>query len=456
MTRSPTPMRIALLLLVSLALVGLWWMHGRSRIDGSATRPSETRRGRFLHDQQPGLALRRMLPSSPPSTVQQANGPSVVHRVFVSRSEVPLTEWRFQIDTGVAFGPQEYWPAFDEAPWPDLDSAHSIQVLAEALRNNHDQTDNPLLDFITDAEADGLFEYDAEADVEDPWTALLAMQAAHARAWLSATGTGIEHAQSNEIAEAIVADWPNDPAAEYARLHLLQVANDTGSKEHDPSRAVERVLDLIEYTEDPLVLEVAMSELGRIQSVPMSPDTLQRIAEALPEVDPDIQESIAILGMNQTVRQGLWQQASHWSSIYRDLVAVDCPPSAVAHNERCAYEMQALGAFEARRARETGALPTTWQGELSMVVKDCVLAGVAKDALAPPAPSVATVLESTGTWEDPWLWSNWTQRISALATHPAPLDHAQSLSDCLDSHDWQMEPDDALFVQLVVYLQPEK
>lgn len=48
------------------------------------------------------------------------------------------------------------------------------------------------------------------------------------------------------------------------------------------------MLDLIELSEDPLVLEVTRSELGQMGSVEMGPETLAQIAAAMPEVNADI------------------------------------------------------------------------------------------------------------------------------------------------------------------------
>ncbi len=149
-------------------------------------------------------------------------------------SEAPLEDWRFRVDTAVEVGPREYWPALDEAPWPDLDSVESIQILAAVMRSDPTSVLESLKDFVADADADGVLDYDLERASEGPWMALLAE---HARAYVDADSQGIEHVRSNQIAQAIVADGPNDPAADSARLHLLQVANDTGSAEHDPKDA---------------------------------------------------------------------------------------------------------------------------------------------------------------------------------------------------------------------------
>ena len=53
----------------------------------------------------------------------------------VALSDGPLADWSFQVDTQVRIGPHEYWPTLEEAPWPDLDSARSLQALAAALRS---------------------------------------------------------------------------------------------------------------------------------------------------------------------------------------------------------------------------------------------------------------------------------------------------------------------------------
>jgi len=366
-------------------------------------------------------------------------------------AEGPVADWSFSVDTGVSIGPQEYWPTLDEVPWPELDSAQSLQVLAAALRSETDVALDPLQDFIDDADADGLLDYDLEADIEDPWTALLAMQAEHALAWLSTEGGAIEHARSNQIAEAIVADWPNDPAADYARLHLLQVANDDWSAEHDPEDAVGRVLDLIEYSEDLLVLDVAMSELSRMRSVEMGPETLAQIAAALPEVDLDIQESIAILGMNQTVRQGLWDEATHWSELYRALIEPTCSADAGSTDSLCSAQLQALGAFEARRARDAGVAPTSWRGELSTVVHVCVMERLADGELQRSGSAARATFEVDGTWQDDWIWGDWRPSDGSLEVEPGDL---QRLTDCLAVHEWEMTPAEPLRVQLFIHVLP--
>ena len=447
--------RVVLVVVMGL-LLGLWWMQTRSA-PPVARRPGDTLWGQRLRERRARRVPAPVSKQTRTVTVPDeapSERPTLVLHVPVSLAEGSVADWRFPIDIGVSIGPHEYWPTLEEAPWPELDSARSLQVLAAALRDDAMLSEDPLQDFLEDAEAEGLLDEDPELDVEDPWRSLLAMQAAHAQAWLTAGDGGIEHAASNRIAEAIIADWPNDPAADYARLHLLQAANDDWSTEHDPETAVRRILDLIEYSDDILVLEVAMSELTRMRDVEMDPASMAQIAAALPEVDPDIQEGIAVLGMNWTVRQSRWDEATHWAEVYGALIEPTCPVGALPSDEQCSAQRQALGAFEARRGREAGTPPTSWQGELSAAVHACVLELVDRDLLETSADAAPLTIEADGEWQAGWVWQRWTP--TNLPAHmPAPAAaEAHPLGACLDEQDWEIDPAEPVQLHLFVHIRP--
>jgi len=455
MSQSSFRWRSALLLAAVLLMV-LWWMGTRSNAP-EARRPGDTLWGQRLRKDRarrvPTPVVKEtqtgtLAPEAPPDL------PSLELHVPVTLSDDPVANWSFGVDTQVSIGPHEYWPTLEEAPWPDLDSARSLQVLAAALRDDVFSTEEPLRNFLADAEAEGLLDHDPEQDVEDPWRALLAMQAEHAQAWLTAEPGGIVYAPSNRIAEAIVEDWPNDPAADYARLHLLQTANDDwSSPEHDPQGVVHRILDLIEYSQDILVLEVAMSELTRMGKVDMDPAAMTQIAAALPEVDPDIQEGIAILGMTWTVRQERWDEATHWSEVYGALIEPTCAHGETAPDPLCASQREALGAFEARRALEVGTPPSSWRGELSTAVQACVLDLVDRDVLRAPEAASNLTLKAEGEWQSGWVWRSWAPRAPSPPTRPSVAGDAHPLGACLDEQDWEIELAEPVRLSLFVHIQ---
>ena len=86
------------------------------------------------------------------------------------------------------------------------------------------------------------------------------MQAEHTKTILQtglwADDGTVDFSKSLDLAQSIIDTWPDDPAAEYARLHLLQLSNHPGSTQHNTDETMERIVDIIEHTQDALVLDV--------------------------------------------------------------------------------------------------------------------------------------------------------------------------------------------------------
>jgi len=342
----------------------------------------------------------------------------------------------------------------DEAPWPDLASSHSIQDLAEALRN--DRESGTLAAFVDDAELDGLLEYNIDEEIQDPWEALVAMQAAHAKAWISSVEEGHDLAvDSLEIADAIIEDWPNNPAADYARLHIIQAITDQWEVDYDSRDAVARFMEIIESTDDMLVLEVAMAEVSDMNVVDWDPALMAEIERLTPDLPPEIQESVAHMAISDAVTHQQWADADRWARRYQELTDLACGPDNP--NPRtpasCNVNRRSLAAYEGYRSAELGLNPTDWRSELYAVVHECGLQHLDVQQDQPTTTlSSGSVMQANAEWADGWVWTRWTIRLNAVDTTDRPASADEEIVMCLADYSWEYEPEEPPRLLLVVTL----
>ena len=121
----PLVRRWFVLLAVALALV--LWLRQDSKVN--SIRPEKTQRAIAAR----ALPKPRPLAEEPPTAVIHADDEDItpVTLWFYPRAD---ESWRYPGSTSYQIDPAHYWPMDDEAPWPDIDSADALQVLAEVLR----------------------------------------------------------------------------------------------------------------------------------------------------------------------------------------------------------------------------------------------------------------------------------------------------------------------------------
>lgn len=435
-----SPKRRLLFMVLLCAIIALlilpFWTISTSP-DGK--RPSTTRRA--LASTQSKEAKQRA------NTVRPDHNPSKTSELGHQTLWIHLSEpgqWRYPGSTGYKIGPQDYWPMEDEAPWPDLESADALQDLAEVLRGGEGSVGKALHDFIEQAQDDGLMGQPLDDMLTDPWSGLVAMQAEYANTFLHSAlfpeQETVDFRPSINIAQAITEKWPDDPAAEYARLQLLQVANESGSIDYDPEEALDMILDIIDNTEDPLVLDVAIGEFTALGHLSFDDDTIAQIASVYDEIEVDMRRGIIRAMLNHHTQTQDWEQVDLWSERlieHEDLVQWD-DNSLFSTNTRSV--LSDLAGF---RAVQEGREPTNWREELSVVVHLC-------HEDAPLERSTG----GKGRWNNGWQWQEWWDLQARLISRSTP-DPAEPPADpvfinCVKSHQWSLPPPGPISLTLKV------
>jgi hypothetical protein len=407
-------------------------------------RPSQTRRA--LETMKKRIAQRSVQQESPAASVS-SDGEMLPHTVLRVNIHDP-DSWSYPGFYGHTIRPEQYWPMWDEAPWPELESAYTLQELAENLRGDETGSLELVERFLDQAENDGLMGRPIDEMLTDPWSALVAMQAEHANTIVEQlfpeVGT-VDFSPSVEIAEAITEKWPDDPAAEYARLHLLQVANDWASIEHDPQEALAFILDIVEHTEDSLVLDVAVGEFTKLDDIQLEADTIAQIEDAYDEVDSQVQGATIKALLTYHVQEQNWQKVDLWSERLLENDALNTHRYALFGTD----PISVVSSLAGHRAVHEGRAPVNWGEEVAVAVHLCN-----EDAPLTHSTGVA------GTWNDGWQWRNWynlTARLMRIngATDPEVSDERvtnEMFPACIERYQWQLPPPHPLTLTLKVLL----
>jgi hypothetical protein len=418
----PRPLFRLLIVLIVVALALALWLVQDSKVN--SLRPEKTKRAIAARS----VPKPRPLAEDPPTApihVDDEDITSVILWIYPRADG----SWRYPGSTGYQVGPADYWPMDDEAPWPDIDSADALQVLAETLRTGEGSAGEAAGRFLLHAQDDGLLDHADQPTFDSPWTGLVAMQAKYVDTiWQTGLwpkdGT-VDFTKNVDIAQFIIDTWPDDPAAEYARLHLLQLSNHTSSIQHNADETVDWIVDIIEHTQDALVLDVAIGEFTTIEKSTFDAHTIAAISSVFDETELNTQRGIIRAMLNHHTHTENWAQVDVWTN------------QLVAHEEQVQWDKDSTTSLNTQsvlsdlagyRSVREGHQPSNWREEVSTVVHMC-------HEDHPIDRSIGGEAE----WADGWRWNAWWDIVGQLSGTAEPAD-APNFIDCVRLTDWQHEP----------------
>lgn len=357
------PAHLGLIAVITLLLSLLfWWLVPTGRTPTpTASAPFQTRRAqqfRKKHNPPP------VSPVSNPSDMHSSKRVRLIIKVHASIPE------RYPLSMGWSVGPEDYLPMEDEAPWPEIPSAQAIQQLAEDLRNNERNPSASLKNFLEHARTDGLLE-PVQSPIENtPWRQVLSMYAHFAEEVIDAplfSKYDLEHFhQTRQTAQAIIAQYPDEPVAEYARLLELEILRNARLGDKDHEYAEQTLLHILEHTDDEMVLEATAAVLSDEQFLTHSP-ALQQWTES--HIDSLPQHAAEVLAVQQITVQTQSENSKatqFWIQKYRELLDERC-----LSEPQCTEEFQHLNTHEGTLAAHWDIPPNTWRGALTVLMLHC-------------------------------------------------------------------------------------
>ena len=268
-----------------------------------------------------------------------------------------------------------------------------------------------------DAEREGLLGVDPDDLGDEPWAALVAMQATHVQAWIDqpednrfwAADGSVDHTDSAALARAIAARWPEHPASDHARMHLLDVLAAPSSANRDDDAALQTLREVLGGTTDGVVIEAALGRLTAL-GAPLPDGLLDELMEG--GLDPeslsgDLVEALAVVGMEVGLRGDDPDDALAWAVRYEEALFQRCGAGG------CGKERAALAAATGRAAAMTQTRAPDWRAEIVGRVHQC----------HDEAP-VAGAVTARGAWAGGWQWTDGRVRLRsppALIARSGPV-----------------------------------
>ncbi|TNE90113.1 MAG: hypothetical protein EP330_09805 [Deltaproteobacteria bacterium] len=306
-----------------------------------------------------------------------------------------------------AFDPARWWPQPETFDHPVAEAYE--QVIAGEL---DEQT------WVEQALEAGFGTEDVS--LEHPWDAVLALEverraalldrAERARAQREARGASF-HATDAWLAgapevdellgltDALIAEHPNHPAAEYARLYALDAVSQRvtgrgagGFDPRDQAEAVSLARDMLHHTADPVVAGQAVERLIGLDGDTALTERDLDALEARLDRDPDAAAELEVtaLGLDQALRWADPERAESWAARYDDVVAWHC---AAADDPRCATHVDNRDEVIAGLGSRRSATAEGWRQAWTLAAYACATE-------AEPAR-----VELRGQWrDDRWSW----------------------------------------------------
>lgn len=398
--------------LVALLLLGLLFRAGTpadARPDTRGPSPSASWLGRTA-----------TLPSPPPTA--DAPEDTAAEPADYVRSTVVVVHLHEPGEVALVFprharlDPVEFWPLEGEAPFPEGAAAAGLQDL---IRTEADAGSEAELAWLDTAWQEGLDP--ATLDVEDPWTAVLALEVARRDARADqllafeealAAGEGPENGfirpealvgpidtqVQASLADDLVARWPEHPAAEYGRLYQLAAA----AQGADPDAGRALALDLLRHSDDALVVGQAV---GLLTTLPRGEhvvtddlDTLARFVDDHPElVDP---LELSAFALDQALLTQDAARTRAWLRRFEGALETACPPTDLdLETARCLTHLDNRDEVVATVGDVHPSEARTWRQAFEIAGYHCAREG--HDA--PLGALRATVHWREGTW----TWDGW-------------------------------------------------
>lgn len=431
-----------------MALLAIWWL--LTPLERRPLRPSETVRAlksrlKLKRPAPAPSAPPKLRPRPLPAVPAPPSGEPLALRVRLRRTYEPDVEmddsW-YELSL-----PESYWPHTDEVDWPDLPSVDGLQALADAGTELQMRKHAPFLSdpdetwiagreavhgVLDQAEADGIFGSEPvweRYQEDDPW-ALLHQAQVHRAAELVTSYDGRPRtgftqrgflSETRFLANRLVDADPDHPAADYARLMLLEAATwdtDEDFRLREPQLAVDTIVQTLEASDDPLVTQSAMVSLlltdhDDLALADVGPllDTLEAEVDGLPN---ELREGVAAVSLALAI-----QTDTDRAQVWLDLLEGADPDREGAVFDRDAID-EAYGRLVQAGARQ----PQTWSEDLRARVVACH----ADD----PVPEASYQL--SGRWEEGWHFEEVTETDVELEPLPA------GFLGCLGAGTWNHPP----------------
>lgn len=333
--------------------------------------------------------------------------------------------------TATPFMPSSFWPSSSEAPLPATASTVTLQRLldAEQAGDTHaiDKLESAFLDA---ARVQGLH---PGISVDDPWAALMAVEASRRRAakrWMTEmeswggarTGGPPMPAKqlgpALELSQRIIDAWPDAAVRGYAEIYLMEVLATRRADVYDPKTAAELALAHLRTSTDPVLGAQAVRALTRLDTYELANDDLDALRQGASVLDdPNAKVSLATLAQDAAFRASDLETAMHWIVFEEKVLDGACQDPA-----SCAVFREDLLAARAQAVGLGAGAPTRWTVALQASVWRCYTRHGAEVGVDRPLRAV----HGYGTFEDAdWSWTRWipgpdplTQCLEDAATEP--------------------------------------
>jgi len=353
---------VALVLVLAVGLLVFWgtrplWSQAVVQdppvepVEQAELRPSQTRRGSRLWSQRARWIERHPLAEPEVTGLPIALTGDLVRPRALRRAP--------------DIRPERALPDPDEAPLP---RGAPTQALA-ALLHAQDTGSAELADLdeaFRQAARKARLDPTVLSVVDDPWRAVLVLEAERRRALAARDGESTAAGQwVFGLAHALVLTHPQAPAADHARLFLLDVLGRSEWDTADPHRLAEACLEALAHSQDSLVRTLALSHLER--ATPYAEDLLPVLAGAWQAEHPD--PWLAAAAADHAVAAGDPEATRTWLDRLRTAVASTCDPSAPSSSCR-AWRLE-LRWSEAQLAATLGLEPVLPEDRLTTAAWRC-------------------------------------------------------------------------------------
>ncbi len=428
-------------LLMVLVLVALLWMRwnrgaesardpGDGVVTAAALSPSSTARSVRSRGSRPGPAD----PFPESTDVVEDETPVEVITVQVGDSSRRPRVLRYIL----FFQSHTFWPSAEEAPLPSGPVSDDLQALLDlegSGEGNRESIAAARDTFLQSARDEGLLDPEPSL-AADPWRALVALEAGHREAnrqWLAtlreardagndelADGLEKDYASVLQLAQAVVEQHPDEPAADFARLYVMDAYAESLANTHDPEAGTRIILDILSSTDDSLVAETAASQLSNLSGTPaVDADQLDGLLDQLgSQYDPRARTALAQYGLDQAFALGDAERVDAWLNRFAEIVLGRCPDER--GEEACEALHQELALTRGQAAAAWNAEASDWRSALVAAVWRCHL----EEPFAGPDTT------GEGRWEQAWTWDAWEPGETAFTdcleektvTSPRPAD----------------------------------
>ncbi len=402
--------RVVGLGLVIAALVALYALWPRAEAEDPAPGPSPSA---SLRARQALRALASPIVGDPEVEEDEDEGEEVM-----ALREVLLVVYLrnarngFLLFSGEArFDPGLFWPTADELLFPDSATADELQELLERPGAQAER------DWIALADAEGFST--ADVDVEnEPWAAVLGLEVerrAAVRVYTDSYDAAFEGQPMQpwtrpypplpaqrvlglpevdpvlDLAEDLIEIHPDHPAAEYARLYMLDALAMSSAEDAWPE-----AVDILRQTEDALVMTQTAQLLAALPGDKLlEVDDLDRLGGVYEDAW-DLTESLhlAAFGLEQAMRHGDEQRTRGWLERFERSTGDACKGKEA--DPKCKMYRDNLDAAIAFMGDRDVSDAATWQQAFEIAAWTC-----ARDH------GVGLVARGWARWEGQWDWQPW-------------------------------------------------